>query len=197
MDYAACHVVYVDKRAQEERFVKKDGLASSTLTTSNDGASDYPGVHEDLAEPEEVQMNIQAILSVFNGGMSHNVLESTAFSSSGRKQKHPLGCHLSAVRRADKEQCGFLLLARPAWPNLQSSTSPSAPTLSQLWSYSRFTWTLTSKVMIFGELLVSLRLLPLRHNVKMCHWPANQTICTALHFFSISLQRSPSKTYPN
>ena len=91
MDYAACHVVYVDKRAREERFVRKDGLASSAVTRSNERALDYSNVHEDLAESEEVQMNVQAILSVFNGGMFYNALESTSWSSFGSKQHHQLG----------------------------------------------------------------------------------------------------------
>lgn len=75
MDYAACHVVYVDRRAREERFVKKDGLASSTVTKDTEGVLDYSDVKEDIAEDEEVQMNIRSILSVFNGGTFYKPLE--------------------------------------------------------------------------------------------------------------------------
>lgn len=75
MDYAACHVVYVDRRAREERFMKKDDLASSTDTKDTEGVLDYSDVKEDLAEDEEVQTNIRSILSVFNGGTFYKTLE--------------------------------------------------------------------------------------------------------------------------
>ena len=96
MEYAACHVVYVDKRAQEDRFVGKDGLASPSLERSNDRDSDYFNANKDLGEPEEVQMNLQAILSVFNGGTFYdNVSESTPTSYFAIGQHHERGIRRS------------------------------------------------------------------------------------------------------
>ena len=98
MDYAACHVVYVDKRAQEDRFVRKDGLASPSVMRSNDGDTDYFNANKDLGEPEEVQMNLQAILSVFNGGTFYdNVPESTPTSYLAIGQHHERGIRRSLL----------------------------------------------------------------------------------------------------
>lgn len=82
MDYAACHVVYVDRRAREERFVKKDSVASSTVAKDIEGDSDYSDVKQDLVEDEEVQLNIRSILSIFNGGTFYNALEIAWFFAS-------------------------------------------------------------------------------------------------------------------
>ena len=63
MDYAACHIVYVDKRAYRERYEKRGGPVSP-------GASIYvPGSIEGFdLENKDVQLNLREILSVFNGG---------------------------------------------------------------------------------------------------------------------------------
>ena len=49
MDFAACHVLYVDTRAAGDSYKRK-------------------GCPEDMEENGEVQANIRVLLSVFNGG---------------------------------------------------------------------------------------------------------------------------------
>ena len=63
MDHAACHVVYVDKRAYKERYEKRGGPVSpgpSTYVTESAEGFEL--------EAKEVQLNLHEILSVFNGG---------------------------------------------------------------------------------------------------------------------------------
>ena len=74
MDHAACHVVYVDKRARENRYMKRPGPSSTSPEASN-SYSASPSLHEIFGELEEVRLNIGAILSIFNGGMSPRALQ--------------------------------------------------------------------------------------------------------------------------
>ena len=60
MDHAACHVVYVDKRAYKERYEKRGGSGHSTYVPAFADGFDV--------ESKEVQLNLREILSVFNGG---------------------------------------------------------------------------------------------------------------------------------
>lgn len=63
MDHAACHVVYLDKRAYRERFEQSDGPENpgpSTFVPESSGTFDL--------ECKDVQLNLRAVLLVFNGG---------------------------------------------------------------------------------------------------------------------------------
>ncbi len=64
MDYAACHVIYVDRKARGDRVVKKDATPSAAASTHSSAASYFDTVEE----VEEVQANMRAILAVFNQG---------------------------------------------------------------------------------------------------------------------------------
>ncbi len=73
MDYAACQVVFVDKRASkclEGKYIHKaaavplDSAASRKEEPSKDGASDTL-----LREIEDVRESIQSLLAIFDGGM--------------------------------------------------------------------------------------------------------------------------------
>ncbi len=66
MDYAACHVIYVDKSVRGDRFVKRDTTPSAATTTRSRTTSYFNIVDE----TDEVQANVQTILAVFNQGMS-------------------------------------------------------------------------------------------------------------------------------
>ena len=74
MDYAACHVVYVDKRVSRElegKYVHRsatmppDSAASRQVEASQDRISETL-----LREIEYVRINVQSLLSVFDGGKS-------------------------------------------------------------------------------------------------------------------------------
>lgn len=73
MDYAACHVVYMDKRVSKDlegRYFHRsvatafDSAASRKDESSKDQTSDTL-----LREIEEVRISLQNLLSVFDGGM--------------------------------------------------------------------------------------------------------------------------------
>lgn len=73
MDYAACQVVFVDKRASKDlegkyihrpAVVPLDSAASRKEEPSKDRASDTL-----LREIEDVRESIQSLLAVFDGGM--------------------------------------------------------------------------------------------------------------------------------
>ena len=73
MDYAACHVVYVDKRVSKDlegRYLHKpaatlpDAAASRKDEPSKDRLSDIL-----LREIEDIRISLQSLLSVFDGGM--------------------------------------------------------------------------------------------------------------------------------
>ena len=56
MEHAACHVVYLDKHAQNDRFERsRPGLESENG-------------QKHAAEPEGVRDNVAALLSIFRGG---------------------------------------------------------------------------------------------------------------------------------
>ena len=65
MDHTHCHLVYFDERAQFDRWVKKDGTAS-TVANPPPGTLSYFDM--DAGEPEELQSNILTIRGVFNQG---------------------------------------------------------------------------------------------------------------------------------
>lgn len=69
MDHAACNVVYLDRRASEER-VRRESL-SSWLAAKRNPEKSAPG-YFNYAEPSarDVYANVDAILSVFNEGES-------------------------------------------------------------------------------------------------------------------------------
>lgn len=74
MDYAACHVVYVDSRISrglDGKHVQKAMSASDGATNSQE--SSWEDKHPEcfkaiLGELEEVRTSLKNILSVFNGG---------------------------------------------------------------------------------------------------------------------------------
>ena len=64
MDYAACHVIYVDRMARADRLVKKDATPSVAAGTYNSGS----GYFDALGETDQVQANVRTILAVFDQG---------------------------------------------------------------------------------------------------------------------------------
>ena len=66
MDHAACHVLYVDNRSPRDGYVKRSGAASPGASSVQSGSTGY---FDPMLENEEVQENVQNILSTFPGGM--------------------------------------------------------------------------------------------------------------------------------
>lgn len=64
MDYASCHVIYVDNKAREDIALNKDGT-NVAATGTHISASSYL---KTAGELNEVHANIQAILTVFDQG---------------------------------------------------------------------------------------------------------------------------------
>lgn len=56
MDYAGIHVILLDHRARQDRFEPSEGLKQNGSRVSPD------------SEPQELQEDIKALLSVFKGG---------------------------------------------------------------------------------------------------------------------------------
>jgi 3',5'-cyclic-nucleotide phosphodiesterase len=67
MDHSQCHVVYFDERAGFDRWVKKDGTASSVANPPTTTSS-YFDIN--AGEPDDLQANILIIRAVFNQGES-------------------------------------------------------------------------------------------------------------------------------
>ena len=64
MEYAACHVIYLDKRAKADRLERP-----SHGPPTHEMGSQLGRIHSILAsEPEEVRENIKTLVSVFNIG---------------------------------------------------------------------------------------------------------------------------------
>jgi hypothetical protein len=70
MDHSHCHVVYFDERARFDRWVKKDGTAS-TIANPPPSTSSYFDLN--AGEPDDLQANILTIRAVFNQGESKEV----------------------------------------------------------------------------------------------------------------------------
>lgn len=67
MDNAACNVVYLDRRASEER-VRRESL-SSWLEAKRNPEQNAPGYFNlGQSNPKDVYSNVEAVLSVFNEG---------------------------------------------------------------------------------------------------------------------------------
>lgn len=64
MDYAACHVIYVDKSARGDRLVKKDQTPSASWSVHSNASSYF----DTVGEADEVQANVQTVLAIFNQG---------------------------------------------------------------------------------------------------------------------------------
>ncbi|KAI9876040.1 MAG: 3',5'-cyclic-nucleotide phosphodiesterase [Pleopsidium flavum] len=62
MDYAACHVIYVERKAHGDRIVTNDAPPSVAASTHMSASSYFATV----VEVDEVKTNMQAILAVFN-----------------------------------------------------------------------------------------------------------------------------------
>lgn len=69
MDHATCHVVYVDKRAYMDRYEERSGPRASLPPTILPESMGGFGL-----EPEEVQLNLRNLLTVFPGGTSEQNL---------------------------------------------------------------------------------------------------------------------------
>ena len=65
MDHTHCHVVYFDERARFDRWIKRDGTASSVANPPA-GNSSYFDLN--AGEPDDLQANIMTIRGVFNQG---------------------------------------------------------------------------------------------------------------------------------
>ena len=71
MDHGACNVVYLDRRARENETIKRDMTASHPISGASGTSSPRPSPgYFDLGRGrvEEVQANLQAILSTFHEG---------------------------------------------------------------------------------------------------------------------------------
>jgi len=62
MDPSACRVIYIDERFNTERWISRDGIASSTDRLRTPSTSDFEAL------PSDLQVNVDAFLSVFNQG---------------------------------------------------------------------------------------------------------------------------------
>jgi hypothetical protein len=65
LDHAACNIIYLDKRAREE-VVRRDSLLAKNQSATDD-QGEYFKV-DGFAPPQEVQSNIESILTTFNEG---------------------------------------------------------------------------------------------------------------------------------
>lgn len=74
MDHTQCHVVYFDERARFDRWIRKDGTASS-IANPPPNTSSYFDIN--AGEPDDLQSNILTIRAVFNQGGFETVLSST------------------------------------------------------------------------------------------------------------------------
>lgn len=67
MDYAVCNIIYVDRSAGEDRYIKRDATALESPSTNLDELSklDAPPVS---GEVHHVHRNIQILLETFSEG---------------------------------------------------------------------------------------------------------------------------------
>ena len=65
MDYAACNVVYVDRTAREDRFVKRD---DATAKPSRETPPDHAGEHAPVRPVSAVDANLRTLLGTFSEG---------------------------------------------------------------------------------------------------------------------------------
>jgi 3',5'-cyclic-nucleotide phosphodiesterase len=66
MDYAACNIIYVDRRAGEDRCIKK---ATGLLESSNANAHELPKHGTPIGgEIPHVDRNVQTLLGTFSEG---------------------------------------------------------------------------------------------------------------------------------
>ena len=81
MDYASCHVVYVDKRAYKDRYEELSG-------SNPQGPSTYvPGPAGDFdLEIKDVQSNLRNILNIFNGGKWRSHFDRSSVSLRPREE---------------------------------------------------------------------------------------------------------------
>jgi len=63
MDPSACRVIYIDERFNTERWISRDGVASSTDKLRTPSTTDFEAL------PPDLQVNVDAFLSVFNQGI--------------------------------------------------------------------------------------------------------------------------------
>jgi hypothetical protein len=71
MDPSACRVVYIDERFNTERWISRDGLSPNTPTRAGSQV-------EFTALPPDLQMNVNAFLTVFNQGKPPTIPHSIA-----------------------------------------------------------------------------------------------------------------------
>ena len=63
MTYPGCHVIYLDRRATASRHEASTGKGQTAIAYGPDHLGLFSG------ETKEVHLNLDAILSVFDGGM--------------------------------------------------------------------------------------------------------------------------------
>lgn len=66
MDPSACRVIYIDERFNTERWISRDGLRPSADRSRRPSTSDFESL------PPDLQINVDAFLSVFNQGTLPN-----------------------------------------------------------------------------------------------------------------------------
>lgn len=76
MDYAACNIIYVDRRAGGDSCMKRDTLSPEPFNANVQGLSHYEMTVGD--EVSHVDRNVQTLLRTFSEG---------AFYSPGRRSK--------------------------------------------------------------------------------------------------------------
>lgn len=68
MEHAACNVIYIDRRANDEH-VRKESLSSSLAArTSTGNVSHNTYFNFGKPPPAELRANVETILSIFNEG---------------------------------------------------------------------------------------------------------------------------------
>lgn len=71
MDYGACNIIYLDRRAREE-LVRRDSLLGTRASDASHDANQTGYFKaEDEQLPVEVRSNLESILSIFNEGMCY------------------------------------------------------------------------------------------------------------------------------
>jgi 3',5'-cyclic-nucleotide phosphodiesterase len=61
MDYAACNIIYVDRRAGENRYIKREAAPSESSNANSDGEGNY------------VDRNIRTLLGTFSEGKPQKI----------------------------------------------------------------------------------------------------------------------------
>lgn len=73
MEHGACNIIYVDRRANDER-VRRETLSKSLVARTSTGNVGQGYFSVGKTPPAEVHANVEAILSMFNEGMSPSAL---------------------------------------------------------------------------------------------------------------------------